>query len=318
MSAYIIRRLIEGLVVAIVVSVLIFLIMRLMPGDPLQLYISRNQLDGLSPADAMALRVQLGLDKPLPIQYFSWMAGLLYGDFGRSIMYNTSVGQLMLERFPVTIYLGLLALIVSSVLGILAGLVCALKRGSAIDLAVTALSNFGISVPNFWLGILMIYLFGLYLNWLPTQGFTSPTQDFWLSFKQLIMPVFCLSVFPIAGNARQARSSILEIVRQDYIRTAWAKGLRERRIVFVHILKNGLIPVVTLIGIQARFVISGSVLIETVFNIPGVGRLLVSSIFAQDYQVVQAIVLVLGVAIILANLAVDLSYGWFDPRVRYG
>jgi peptide/nickel transport system permease protein len=311
------RRLIEGLVVAIVVSLLIFLIMRLMPGDPLQLYISRNQLDGLSPADAMALRVQLGLDKPLPVQYFSWMAGLLHGDYGRSIMYNTSVGQLMLERFPVTVYLGLLALIVSSVLGILAGLVCALRRGGAIDLVVTALANFGISVPNFWLGILMIYLFGLYLNWFPTQGFTSPTQDLWLSFKQVIMPVFCLSVFPIAGNARQARSSILEIIRQDYVRTAWAKGLRERRIVFIHVLKNGLIPVVTLIGIQARFVVSGSVLIETVFNIPGVGRLLVSSIFAQDYQVVQAIVLIMGVVIILANLAVDLSYGWFDPRVRY-
>ena len=288
-----------------------------MPGDPLQLYISRNQLDGLSPADAMALRVQLGLDKPLPVQYFSWMAGLFHGDFGRSIMYNTSVGQLMLERFPVTVYLGLLALIVSSVLGILAGLVCALRRGSAIDLVVTALANFGISVPNFWLGILMIYLFGLYLNWFPTQGFTSPTQDLWLSFKQVIMPVFCLSVFPIAGNARQARSSILEIIRQDYVRTAWAKGLRERRIVFIHVLKNGLIPVVTLIGIQARFVVSGSVLIETVFNIPGVGRLLVSSIFAQDYQVVQAVVLIMGVVIILANLAVDLSYGWFDPRVRY-
>jgi peptide/nickel transport system permease protein len=317
MSTYIMRRLIEGLVVAIVVSVLIFLIMRLMPGDPLQLYISRNQLDGLSAADAQALRVQLGLDKPLPMQYISWMGGLFHGDFGNSIMYSTSVGQLMLERFPVTVYLGVLALIVSSVLGILAGMVCALRRGSAIDLTVTALANFGISVPNFWLGILMIYLFGLYLNWFPTQGFTSPTQDPWLSFKQVIMPVFCLSVFPIAGNARQARSSILEIVRQDYIRTAWAKGLRERRIVFMHILKNGLIPVVTLIGIQARFVVSGSVLIETVFNIPGVGRLLVSSIFAQDYQVVQAIVLIMGIVIILANLAVDLSYGWFDPRVRY-
>jgi peptide/nickel transport system permease protein len=233
-------------------------------------------------------------------------------------MYDLPVGQLMAQRFPVTFYLGAIALIISSILGVAAGLVCALRRGSAIDTLVTAVSNFGISVPNFWLGILLIYLFGYYLKLLPTQGFTPPTQDFWLSLKGIIMPVACLAVFPIAGNARQTRSSMLEIIRQDYIRTAWAKGLRERRVVLRHLLKNGLIPVVTLIGIQARFLISGEVLIETVFNIPGVGRLLVSSITAQDYQVVQAIVLFMGILIVLANLIVDVSYGWFDPRVRYG
>jgi peptide/nickel transport system permease protein len=317
-NTYILRRLIQAVIVILLVSVLIFLIMRLLPGDPLQLYISRNQLDGLSPEAAQALRVQFGLDKTLPMQYFSWIAGLFRGDFGNSISYSSTVGKLMAQRLPVTLYLGILSLIVSSILGILAGLVCALRRGSAVDTMVTSVANFGISIPNFWLGILMIYLFGLYLGWLPTQGFTSPIDNFWLSLKQLIMPVICLAVFPIAGNARQTRSSMLEIVRQDYVRTAWAKGLRERRVVLRHVLKNGLIPVVTLIGIQARFVVSGSVLIETVFNIPGVGRLLVSSILGQDYQVVQAIVLIMGVAIVLANLAVDISYGWFDPRVRYG
>jgi peptide/nickel transport system permease protein len=289
MGTYIVRRLIEAVVVVSLVSVLIFLIMRLLPGDPLQLYISRNQLDGLTPEAAQALRVQFGLDKTLPMQYADWMGGLLHGDFGKSISYPSTVGKLMAERFPVTFYLGILAFIVSSILGILAGLVCALRRGGALDAIVTSVANFGISVPNFWLGILLIYLFGLYLGLLPTQGFTSPFQDFWLSARQLIMPVFCLSIFPIAGNARQTRSSILEIVRQDYIRTAWSKGLRERRIVLRHILKNGLIPVVTLIGMQVRFLFSGSVLIETVFNIPGVGRLLVSSIFAQDYQIVQRV-----------------------------
>jgi peptide/nickel transport system permease protein len=318
MSTYIIRRLIEAAIVVLIVSVLIFLIMRLLPGDPLELYINKNQLEGITPDQIQALRVDFGLDKSLPMQYASWMVGMLHGDFGKSISYQTPVGLLMAERFPVTFYLGLLALIVSSILGILAGLVCALRRGGALDAIVTSVANFGISVPNFWLGILMIYFFGLALGWLPTQGFTSPFQDFWQSARQLIMPVFCLSVFPIAGNARQTRSSMLEIVRQDYIRTAWSKGLRERRIVLKHVLKNGLIPVVTLIGMQVRFLFSGSVLIETVFNVPGVGRLLVSSIFAQDYQIVQSICVILGAVVVLANLAVDISYGWFDPRVRFG
>ena len=318
MGTYILRRLIEALIVVIIVSVLIFVIMRLLPGDPLTLYINRNQLDNLSPEQMQALRVQFGLDKSLPVQYGSWMLGMLHGDFGHSISYDLPVGQLILERFPVTLYLGILAFIVSSILGILAGLICALRRGGMLDAIVTSVANFGISVPNFWLGILVIYLFGLALGWLPTQGFTSPFEDFWLSTKQLIGPVFCLSVFPIAGNSRQTRSSILEIVRQDYVRTAWSKGLSERTIVIKHVLKNGLIPVITLIGIQVRFLFSGSVLIETVFNIPGMGRLLVSSIFAQDYQVVQSICVILGILVVLANLAVDISYGWFDPRVRYG
>jgi peptide/nickel transport system permease protein len=318
MSTYIIRRLIEAVVVVILVSMLIFLIMRLLPSDPLALYINKNQLEGISPEQTQALRVEFGLDKSLPMQYADWMVGMLHGDFGKSISYGMTVQQLMVQRFPVTFYLGILALIVSSILGILAGLVCALRRGGPLDAIVTSVANFGISVPNFWLGILMIYLFGLYLGWLPTQGFTSPFQDFWQSARQLIMPVFCLSVFPIAGNARQTRSSMLEIVRQDYIRTAWSKGLRERRIVLRHILKNGLIPVVTLIGMQVRFLFSGSVLIETVFNVPGVGRLLVQAIFAQDYQIVQSICVILAVVVVVANLAVDISYGWFDPRVRFG
>jgi peptide/nickel transport system permease protein len=314
---YIIRRLLEAIVVIILVSIMIFLIMRLLPSDPLQVYITKNQLDGLAPEAAQALRVQFGLDKSIPVQYLSWASGILHGNFGNSITYPMTVGSLMLQRFPVTFYLGIVTLIISSILGIAAGLICALRRGSAIDTLVTSIANFGISVPQFWLGILLIYVLGLDLKILPIQGFVSPTQDFWLSCKGLIMPVACLAVFPIAGNARQTRSSMLEIIRQDYMRTAWSKGLRERRIVLRHLLKNGLIPVITLIGIQTRLLIGGEVLVETVFNIPGVGRLLVSSILAQDYQVVQAIVFFLSIVIILANLLVDISYGWFDPRVRY-
>jgi len=169
----------------------------------------------------------------------------------------------------------------------------------------------------FWLGILMIYLFGLKLNWLPISGYTPPTEDFWLNCRQLVMPVICLAAFGLAANARQMRSSMLEVTRQDYIRTAWAKGLGERLIIFRHAMKNSLIPVITLMGMGVGSVFGGAVLEETVFAIPGVGRLMVNSIFNQDYVVVQAITFVIAIIVLVANLLVDISYGWFDPRIRY-
>jgi peptide/nickel transport system permease protein len=182
---------------------------------------------------------------------------------------------------------------------------------------VTVLSNLGITVPIFWLGILLIYFLGLKARLLPLFGYTSPFVDFGLSTRQLILPVICLSIFPIASSARQTRSSILEVIRQDYIRTAWAKGLRQRVIVFKHILKNGLIPVVTLSGIGLSHILGGSVLVETVFNIPGMGRLGVEAVLSQDYAIVQAIILITALMVVLANLIVDISYGWLDPRIRY-
>jgi peptide/nickel transport system permease protein len=318
MIAYIVRRLIQSAVVLIIVSVIVFLLMRLLPGDPLLLYTVRNQLDQLTPEQKQQLRVEFGLDKPLPMQYLSWAGDLVRGDFGKSLFYNEKVGKLLGQRIPLTLHLGLLALILSTVLGISAGLVCALRRGGWLDTTVTAIANLGISVPVFWLGILMVYLFSLYLGWLPVQGYTSPFQDFWRGTKQLIMPVICLSVVALASNTRQTRSSILEVVRQDYIRTAWSKGLRERTIIIKHILKNGLIPVITLIGLQVSMIIGGSVLIETVFNIPGMGRLMVEAVFNQDFPTVQGGCLVIASIITLANLCIDISYGWLDPRIRYG
>jgi peptide/nickel transport system permease protein len=203
------------------------------------------------------------------------------------------------------------------VVGILVGLAAAVYRGRWIDKIITPLTYIGVSIPVFWLGILLIMVFGLYFNLLPISGYTPPAQDFWLNTKQVIMPVLCLSAFGLAANARQMRSSMLEVTRQDYIRTAWAKGLRQRLIIFRHALKNSLIPVITLMGIQVGMVFGGAVLEETVFAIPGMGRLLVSSIFGQDYQVVQAITFVIAVIVLLVNLLVDISYGWFDPRIRY-
>jgi peptide/nickel transport system permease protein len=318
MTAYVIRRLIQAVIVLIIVSIFVFLLMRLLPGDPLQLFIAANQLDRLTEEDIAALRAEFDLDKSMPQQYVDWIWGVMHGDFGKSIVYNDKVGKLLVERIPRTAYLGILSLILSIILGITGGVLSALKRGGPLDALVTSIANFGISIPVFWLGILMIYLFGLYLEWLPIQGYTSPFEDFWLSTRRLVMPVICLAVVALASNTRQTRSSMLEVIRQDYIRTAWAKGLAERVIVIRHILKNGLIPVITLIGIQASYIFGGSVLIEQVFNIPGMGRLLVDAVFAQDYPVVQGISMVLASAVVLINLLVDISYGWLDPRIRYG
>jgi peptide/nickel transport system permease protein len=319
MTTYIIRRLLQALIVLILVTLLVFFIMRLLPGDPLIIYVAQSaQIEAMPPEMVDKLRHEFGLDKPIMVQYFNWMGNIFRGDFGTSIFYREKVSTLMRERFPVTLHLGVVAFIVGAVLGVLAGLLAAVRRGKWADKVVTPLTYVGITIPVFWLGILMIYAFGLKLHWLPISGYTSPFKDFWLNSRQIVMPVICLAIFSIAANARQMRSAMLEVVRQDYIRTAWSKGLRERRIILAHALKNSLIPVITLMGIGVGMIFGGSVLVETVFAIPGVGRLLVSSIFGQDYVVVQSITFVIAAIVLVVNLLVDVSYGWFDPRIRYG
>lgn len=317
MGSYIVRRLLQAVLIIVVVSVIVFLLVRLIPGDPLLLFVTSSQLDHFTPEDIDKLRSDMGLDRPLAVQYFNWVSDVFQGDFGKSIYQNQKVSALLAQRLPVTIHLGVLALLLSSFFGIAAGVACALRRGKSTDTLVTSIANFGISVPIFWLGILMIYVFGLQLRWFPVHGYTSPFTDFWLSNRQLVMPVIGMSVVAFASNTRQTRSSILEILRQDYIRTAWSKGLRERTIVIRHVLKNGLVPVITLIGIQVSHIIGGAVLIETVFNIPGMGRLMVDSVFAKDYPVIQGGILLIAAMVVLTNLVVDISYSWLDPRVQY-
>ncbi len=317
MIAYITRRLIQALFVIVIVSIVIFLLMRLLPGDPLMLFISNNELRNLSEEEYQALEEKYGMDKSLPMQYFNWVSGAFHGDLGISLFYNVKVSTLLEERLPITAHIAIISIIISIILGITAGVICTLRRGGVLDTAVTSLANFGISVPIFWMGILSIYFWGLHLGWLPIQGYTSPFTDFWLSTKQLIMPVFCMSITAMASKTRLTRSSMLEVIRQDYVRTAWAKGLRERVVVTRHVLKNGLIPVITLIGMQVSQIFGGSVLIETVFNIPGIGRLMVSSVFAQDYPVVQGCCLLFAFIVVTVNLIVDISYGFLDPRIRY-
>jgi peptide/nickel transport system permease protein len=317
MTTYILRRLILGILVLILVSLFIFFIMRLLPGDPLTLFIAQSELEKTSAEDMAALRHEYGLDKSLIMQYIDWIGGVVHGDLGTSIFLRESVTSLIKNRMPITLHLGILAMIVSSVFGITFGVICAIKRGKWIDTFLTVLANIGITAPSFWVGILLIYFLALKLHWLPVYGYTSPLENFWLSTRKAIMPVFCLSLFSIASLTRQTRSSTLEIIRQDYIRTAWSKGLTEKIIVFRHILKNALIPVVTMLGMQVGLIFGGSVLIETVFNISGIGRLMRDAVFSQDYQIVQSGVLIIATVVVLSNQLVDISYGWFDPRIRY-
>jgi peptide/nickel transport system permease protein len=317
MTTYIIRRLILAAIVLFLVSVFVFLAMRLLPGDPVLMYMSASSVQEITEEQLNLVRHQFGLDKTLPMQYLDWITGVFRGDLGTSILNRSPVMQEILRRLPITVHLGILAFIIATIVGIPAGVLCAVRRGSWLDNLVTTLANIGITVPVFWLGILLIYLFALYFKWLPVMGYTSPFENFWLSTKQLIMPVFCLAVGPIAGNARQARSSMLEVIRKDYIRTAWSKGLRERAIILKHALKNGLMPVVTLSGMGVGTILGGAVLIEQVFNIPGIGRLTVTSVMNQDYPYVQAIALIMAISIVFSNLLVDISYGWLDPRVHY-
>jgi peptide/nickel transport system permease protein len=317
MTTYIIRRFLHAGLVIFILSLVIFLVIRLLPGDPVLLLVTSDELAQTSEERIAQLRHEFGLDKPLALQYVTWLGQLLKGNFGTSIIHRDNVKAELFRRLPITLHLGLTAFIIGSLIGLVLGILSAIRRGGWLDAFVTLLANLGVAAPPFWLAALLIYLFGIYLNVLPVSGYTSPVSDFWVSSRQAIMPILCLAVFPICSTARQTRSSMLEVICQDYIRTAWSKGLREGIIVTRHALKNALIPVVTIMGVILRYVVGGSVVIEMVFNIPGIGRLAVDSAVAQDYPVVQGIMLVVAAIVVIINLAVDLLYGWLDPRTRY-
>jgi peptide/nickel transport system permease protein len=307
-----------ALVVLLIVSLLVFFMTRLLPGDPIYMLVSSSEASSLTTEELAIIKHKYGLDKPLVEQYFVWVQNLaLHADLGVSITTDRPVLQLMRERIPVTLHLGGVAFLIGIPIGVVAGVICAVRRGTWVDTVVTSLANIGVCIPVFWLAILLIYFFGYELHLLPVYGYTSPFDGFWKSTQQSLMPIFCLAVIPVATNCRMTRSSMLEVIRQDYIRTAWSKGLRERIIIFKHALKNSLIPIVSLLGVGVAFVIAGSVLVEQVFAIPGMGRLAINSAFSHDYPVLQGIVVFFCVVVLATNLLVDLCYGWIDPRVRY-
>jgi len=317
MKEYIIRRLLQSLLVLLLATFLVFMVLRLLPGDPILTFISQSQFNSFSLEKLEELRELHGLNKPLMVQYVYWLGDLLQGDMGQSIIRQKPVSRMIGEALPKSLYLGIISLILANLIAIPVGIVCAARRGTWIDTILTIFANIGITAPVFWLGILLIFIFGLLLGWLPTHGYTSPFNDFGDSTLKLIMPVACLALMPLAMTVRQTRSAMLEVIRQDYIRTAWSKGLTERIVIFRHAFKNGMLPVVTLIGASLGHIVGGEVLVETIFAIPGLGKLAVDGLLSRDYAVVQGVVLIITAVVVLSNLAVDISYGWLNPKVRY-
>ena len=256
------------------------------------------------------------MDKPLLTQYWLWVSGIFTKDFGESYAFNRPVYDIISERLPRTLAIGVPAIVIAAIFGVCFGILSAVKRGKWLDQVLTVISTLGLGTPSFWLGIFCIYVFALELKWFPVQGFTSPSKDFAKYVYMGILPVFCMAFQLQASVARQTRSNMLEVVNQDYIRTARANGLSEARIIFRHALKNALIPVVTIIGLQVRIAIGGSLIVENVFNIPGIGNMLTTGVINRDYVLVQTGVLIVSLFTVGCNLLVDILYGFIDPRIR--
>jgi len=316
MRAYFIKRLLQMIPVLLIVTFLVFAMLLMIPGDPVRAIIGSSE--ALDKEQMELLRKELHFDKPIPVQYGIWLGKILRGDFGKSNLTKRPVIEDLKDRFPVTLQLGFTAWLLSIFIALPAGIVSAVKRGSKADFVATILSIGGVAIPGFFLGILLILLFGVILGWLPTYGYACIFSEPLDGLRHLILPAFSLGLAGAALNMRQIRSSILEVLAQDYIRTARSKGLTERMVIWIHALKNALLPVVTIMGLQIGRIFGGSVVIETLFSIPGMGRLMVDSIFQKDFPVVQACVLIVAVAVLLANLITDMVYAYLDPRIRYG
>lgn len=317
MFAYIVRRILQAIAVVFVISIVVFILVRCLPGDPIEMYVSQAGLTEITPEMIEEIRHDKGLDRPWIVQYVDWLGQMLRGDFGVSIMRNFNIADEMRNRVTVTLLIGITAFLIGLVVGPLLGIISAIRKGKFVDNLVTVLANIGVTAPTFWIAILLIYVFSLHLNWLPLYGYTLPWEDFGDCVKQSIMPVFVTALGPIATTARQTRSSVLEVLNEDYIRTAWAKGLNEKRVVFRHVLKNSLMPVVTLQGTMLRMVVGGSVVVETLFVIPGMGSMMVDAMLSRDYPVIQAVTVVMTIIVVLSSLIVDLLYAWIDPRIQY-
>jgi peptide/nickel transport system permease protein len=313
MSRLIAVRILQAVPVILIVSVLAFLLITLLPGDPAVVIAG----DQASPEAIAAVRHNLGLDKPLIDQLGIWFIHLLQGNFGSSLMLNQSVLSAMGERLPVTLSLAALSILITLPVGIFAGVIAAYYRQTWVDTLVMTLALIGVSAPAFWIAILSILFFGVYLRWLPTSGYMPFLQNPALWLRSLVLPALILSLFQIGFLARMTRSAMLEALGQDFVRTARAKGLSEWKAVGKHAFRNALILIVTAIGILLSTAIGGSVVLEQVFALPGVGRLVVQGILARDYPLVQGVMLIYGFAFVVINLAVDLLYTLLDPRVRY-
>ena len=313
MFEFLLKRIASILPTLVVVSMLIFGLQQLLPGDPAKILAGEEQ----DPTVVAYLRAKLHLDEPLPVRYGYWIGGVLQGDLGESVRTQQPVLSLVLQKLPVTLELALLAMTIALLIGIPAGIVSAVGRGTAWDTAANVLALWGISTPNFWLGILMIMLFSVQLGWLPASGYVSPFEDLGANLAAMIMPAFVLGNAIAAVLMRHTRSAMLQVMSADYVRTARAKGLSERVVVLKHALRNALTPIITLGALELGTLLSGAVLTEQVFTIPGFGKLIVDSVFNRDYAVVQGVVLVTATTYIVLNLLADLAYFAANPRLRH-
>jgi peptide/nickel transport system permease protein len=314
-SRFLVRRLLLLVPVLMGVSVIVFLVLHLAPGDPAEIMLGSQATQ----ADRVRLRAELGLDDPLHVQYFRWLGHVVQGDLGRSLWMRRPVLGEVLVRLKATLILTGTALVISSLGGVALGIMSATRPNSVLDRASAVASLFGASMPVFWLGIVLMVIFALTLGWLPASGMYAPYGggDLVDLLRHLVLPALTLAAASVTIVARLTRSAMLDVLGQDYIRTARAKGLVERRVVVRHALKNALVPIVTVIGVQAGYLLGGAVLTETVFAWPGVGTLMVQGILARDIPLVQGCVLVVALTFVLVNLSVDLLYAWLDPRIRY-
>ena len=314
MFAFLVRRVAIIVPTLIFVSILIFCLQQLLPGDPAVVLAGEDR----DPSVVAYLRQKMHLDAPLPMRYLYWIQGVLHGDLGESLRLQKPVLELIIEKLPVTLELAGFAIVIALVIGIPAGIVSAVKRGSAWDYGANVVALWGLSTPNFWLGIMMILLFSVTLGWLPASGFVSPFEDWRANLAALLMPAFVLGNAIAAVLMRHTRSAMLQVLSSDYVRTARAKGLPETGVILKHALRNALIPVITLGALELGTLLSGAVLTEQVFTIPGFGKLIVDAVFNRDYAVVQGVVLFTATAYILLNLFADILYVVVNPRIRFG
>ncbi|MEK7702307.1 MAG: ABC transporter permease [candidate division NC10 bacterium] len=316
MRAYVVKRLLIAGVTLLGMSVLIFVLMRLAPGNITDIiFESAGYVDE---ADRKRLEAELGIDKPVAVQYTRWLGEIVRGELGKSYRYDLPAWQIIRPRLPVTLELAVLALAFSVLLGVPTGVISAIRQDRPLDYLLRVLSLAGLSMPSFWLGMLVILLLVRSLGWIPSMTYVSPFDDLRANLLQFLLPALAVGYRSSALIMRITRSAMLEVLREDYIRTAWAKGQRETLVVWRHALKNASLPVITLIGIEFAFLIGGLIVTETVFNLPGVARYLVDAIQVRDYPIVQNLVMLIAVVVVLANLTVDLLYTWLDPRIKYG
>ena len=316
MSAYVVKRLLIAGVTLLGMSVLIFVLMRLAPGNITDIiFESAGYVDE---ADRKRLEAELGIDAPVAVQYTRWLGEIVRGELGKSYRYDLPAWQIIRPRLPVTLELAVLALAFSVLLGVPTGVISAIRQDRPLDYVLRVLSLAGLSMPSFWLGMIVILLLVRSLGWIPSMTYVSPFDNLGANLFQFVLPALAVGYRSSALIMRITRSAMLEVLREDYIRTAWAKGQREALVVWRHALKNASLPVITLIGIEFAFLIGGLIVTETVFNLPGVARYLVDAIQVRDYPIVQNLVMLIAVVVVLANLTVDLLYTWLDPRIKYG